>query len=54
MKCIVCGCEREIMIHGHYQCEQCGKTMDGDCCQGEQEQKSSKERIDENFEASEY
>ena len=52
MKCIACGCEREIMLHGHYQCEQCGKVMDGDCCQGETEE--NKERTDTNFEASDY
>ena len=23
------------MIHGHYQCAECGKIQDGDCCQGE-------------------
>ena len=54
MKCVDCGCEpiREIMIHGHYQCEECGRVTDGDCCQGEQEE--SKKRIDTNFEASDY
>ena len=56
MKCVDCGCEpiREIMIHGHYQCEECGRIMDGDCCQGEQVQKENEERIDKNFEASDY
>ena len=66
MKCIVCGCDREIMVHGHYQCEDCGRTMDGDCWQGEQVQKSNKKktasnvvlinekRIDTNFEANDY
>ena len=32
----------------------CGRIMDGDCCQGEQSQKNNKERMDENFEASDY
>ena len=54
MKCVVCGCDREIMIHGHYQCEECGRTMDGDCCQGEQVQKDKEKRIDTNFEANDY
>ena len=54
MKCIVCGCDREIMIHGHYQCEECGKVTDGDCCQGEQVQNENTERVDTNFEASDY
>jgi len=40
------------MLHGHYQCEECGRIMDGDCCQGETEEK--KERADTNFEASDY
>ena len=54
IKCISCGCKEEIMIHGHYQCEKCGNIMDGDCCQGEQAQKENEERIDKNFEASDY
>ena len=54
MKCVVCGCDREIMIHGHYQCVECGTTMDGDCCQGEQVQKDKEKRIDTNFEANDY
>ena len=60
MKCVACGCEREIMLHGHYQCEQCGNMMDGDCCHGETEESNvrmaegSKERTDTNFEASDY
>ena len=54
MKCVDCGCDKEIMIHGHYQCEECGRIMDGDCCQGEQAEKENEERIDKNFEASDY
>ena len=54
MKCVACGCEEEIMIQGKYQCMKCGRIMDGDCCQGEQSQKNNKERMDENFEASDY
>ena len=57
MKCIACGCDEEIMIQGKYQCMKCGRIMDGDCCQGKQVQKENKEneeRIDKNFEASEY
>ena len=49
-KCSACGCGEEIMIHGHYQCSNCGKLMDGDCCQGEQ----IKDRIDTNYEARDY
>jgi hypothetical protein len=48
--CLACGEGEEIMVHGHYQCSNCGKLMDGDCCQGEQ----AKDRIDKNFEASDY
>ena len=36
MKCVICGCKEEIMVHGHYQCSKCGRMLDGDCCQGEQ------------------
>jgi hypothetical protein len=51
------------MIHGHYQCANCGKIQDGDCCQGETGVKErdrvyKENRIrnitDTNFEASDY
>jgi Fe2+ or Zn2+ uptake regulation protein len=51
------------MIHGHYQCAECGKIQDGDCCQGEtgakeRDNKYKENRIrssvDTNFEASDY
>jgi hypothetical protein len=60
---MACGCEEEIMIHGHYQCANCGKIQDGDCCQGETGVKErdrvyKENRIrnitDTNFEASDY
>ena len=54
MKCIACGCEEEIMIQGKYQCMNCGRIMDGDCCQGEQVQIDKEKRIDTNFEANDY
>ena len=35
MVCPKCGCrEPKTLVHGHYQCEHCGKNMD-ECCQGE-------------------
>ncbi len=36
-RCLICGNNEEIMMHGHYMCAQCGKIKDGDCCQGETE-----------------
>ena len=37
MNCVVCGCNDEIEVHGHYQCAKCGRILDGDCCQGSQQ-----------------
>ncbi len=45
MECVVCGCSQEIEIHGHTQCAQCGRVLDGDCCQGSQQNESVKEKI---------
>ena len=43
MNCVVCGCNDEIEVHGHYQCAKCGRILDGDCCQGSQQ--NSREQI---------
>ena len=33
-KCLRCGHEHEIFVHGHYQCADCGNVTN-DCCSGE-------------------
>jgi len=34
MKCPACGCAETNYYHGHEACAGCGRTNDGDCCQG--------------------
>ena len=33
-KCLRCGHEHEIFVHGHYQCADCGNVTN-ECCSGE-------------------
>ena len=34
MRCQACGCMDTNYYHGHEACAGCGRTNDGDCCQG--------------------
>ena len=33
-KCLWCGHEQEVFVHGHYQCTNCG-NITNECCSGE-------------------
>lgn len=43
MELCCCGGKEQHYVHGHYQCSSCGRINDGDCCQGEQENKRAKD-----------